>query len=102
MDCKDSRYPFLLQAIKIAATPVKESKYPSPSGAVAMENESLATDLLDGMPAIARSYGCSERRGYYLAENKLIPAFKVGEKWCARKSTLKRHIESLEGANNRV
>jgi len=60
----------------------------------------LADDLLDGMPAIARFYGCTERRGYYLAENRLIPAFKVGEKWCARKSTLTRHIESLEAGHD--
>ena len=64
-----------------------------------MENDLLATDLLDGMPAIARFYGCSERRGYYLAENKMIPAFKVGDKWCARKSTLKAHIEKLEASH---
>ena len=63
-----------------------------------MESE-LAADLLDGMPAIARFYGCTERRGYYLAENKLIPAFKVGEKWCARKSTLRTHIEKLEASH---
>jgi hypothetical protein len=64
-----------------------------------MERDELATDLLDGMPAIAKFYGCPVRRGYYLAENKLIPAFKVGEKWCARKSTLKAHIEKLEAAH---
>ena len=64
-----------------------------------MEGEKLADDLLDGMPAIARFYGCTDRRGYYLAENKLIPAFKVGDKWCARKSTLKAHIEKLEAGN---
>ena len=63
-----------------------------------MERQDLATDLLDGMPAIAKFYGCSERRGYYLAENKLIPAFKVGEKWCARKSTLRAHIDNLEAS----
>ena len=34
-----------------------------------MERLDLATDLLDGMPAIAKFYGCSERRGYYLAKN---------------------------------
>jgi hypothetical protein len=61
--------------------------------------DGLAEDLLDGMPAIAKFYGCTERRGYYLAENKLIPAFKVGEKWCARKSTLKAHIEKLEASH---
>jgi hypothetical protein len=65
-------------------------------GGFSVENETLANDLLDGMPAIAKFYGCTERRGYYLAENKLIPAFKMGEKWQARKSTLKRYIENLE------
>jgi len=64
-----------------------------------MEDQDLAADLLDGMPAIAKFYGCTERRGYYLVENKLIPAFKVGDKWCVRKSTLKAHIEKLEAAN---
>jgi hypothetical protein len=64
-----------------------------------MEVEAFGADLLDGMPAIARYYGCSERRGYYLAENKLIPAFKVGDKWCARKSTLRKHIEKLEASH---
>ena len=69
-----------------------------------MESE-LAADLLDGMPAIAKFYGCTERRGYYLAENKLIPAFKVGEKWCARKSTLQNPYREAGGEpclNNRV
>ena len=64
-----------------------------------MEVEALSDDLLDGMPSIARFYGCSERRGYYLAENKLIPTFKVGDEWCARKSTLKAHIEKLEASH---
>jgi hypothetical protein len=99
MEREDSRYPFLLQAVKIAATPPKDSRYPSPSGAVAMERDELATDLLDGMPAIARFGGWPVRRGYYLAENKLIPVFKLGDKWCARKSTLKAHIERLEAGH---
>ena len=63
-----------------------------------MDDPDLAADLLDGMPAIAKFYGCTERRGYYLVENKLIPAFKVGDKWCARKSTLRSHVEKLEAA----
>ena len=62
-----------------------------------MENEDLAADLLDGVTAIAAFTGWSERRVYYLAEKGLIPLFKVGErKWCARKSTLRRHIDDLE------
>jgi hypothetical protein len=61
--------------------------------------DDLANDLLEGVPAIAAFSGWSTRRTYYLAENKLIPAFKLGEKWAARKSTLRKHIEGLE-ANN--
>ena len=58
--------------------------------------DDLANVLLEGVPAIAAFSGWSRRRTYYLAENKLIPAFKIGEKWAARKSTLRKHIESLE------
>jgi len=60
----------------------------------------LADDLLYGVEAIAKFTGLPVRRVYYLAENKLIPAFKVGDKkkamWCSRKSSLERHIERLE------
>jgi len=61
-----------------------------------MGNEDLADDLLDGVPAIAAFAGWSRRRTYYLAENKLIPTFKLGEKWAVRKSTLRKHLEKLE------
>jgi len=36
----------------------------------------LADDLLYGVEAIAKFTGLPVRRVYYLAENKLIPAFK--------------------------
>lgn len=62
-----------------------------------MGNEDLAGDLLDGVTAIAAFTGWPERRIYYLAEKGLLPLFKIGErKWCARKSTLRRHIDNLE------
>ena len=66
-----------------------------------MEKEDLATDLLDGVPAIANFGGWTTRRAYYLVENKLIPAFKLGNKWAARKSTLRRHCERLEAEAQR-
>ncbi|GAB4240838.1 MAG: hypothetical protein Kow0032_28690 [Methyloligellaceae bacterium] len=50
----------------------------------------LADDLLKGVPEIARYTGDSERRVYHLAERGLIPAFKIGAKWHARKSQLDR------------
>jgi hypothetical protein len=59
--------------------------------------DDLKDDLLDGVSAIAAFTGWPERRVYYFAEKGIIPVFKVGErKWCGRKSTLRRHIESLE------
>ena len=62
-----------------------------------MGNDDLAADLLDGVAAIAAFTGWPERRIYYLAERGQLPLFKMGDrKWCGRKSTLKRHIESLE------
>ena len=63
-----------------------------------MENEDLATDLLDGVPAIAAFGGWSQRRTYYLVENDLIPAFKIGKKWAAKKSSLRRHLNELEAS----
>jgi excisionase family DNA binding protein len=56
----------------------------------------LADDLLDGADEIARFTGWSKRRVFYLLEQKQLPAFKVGNKWCARRSTLTEHIQKLE------
>ena len=64
-----------------------------------MKDETLADDLLQGIPAIAPYLGVPERRGYYLAERKLIPAFKWGDTWCLRKSTMQRRIEKLEAGH---
>jgi len=56
----------------------------------------LADDLLDGADEIARFTGWSKRRVFYLLEKGQLPAFKVGNKWCARRSALVQHIERLE------
>jgi hypothetical protein len=64
-----------------------------------MGDNDLGDDLLDGMTAICRFLNIKERRGYNLAETGRLPLFKLGDrKWQARKSTLRRHIESLETA----
>ena len=61
-----------------------------------MEND-LANDLLDGVDAIAAFTGFTPRQVYHMAEERLLPLFKVGRrKWCGRKSTLRRHIDELE------
>jgi hypothetical protein len=61
-----------------------------------MKEQDLAGDLLDGVPAIAAFTGWPARRVYYLAEKRLLPLFKVGDRWCGRKSTLRRHVDQLE------
>jgi hypothetical protein len=61
--------------------------------------DDLADDLLNGAGEIGAFLKKTPRQTYYLLENRLIPAFKFGDKnWQARKSTLKRHVESLEAA----
>jgi hypothetical protein len=62
-----------------------------------MENKDWPDDLLEGVEAIAAFTGWSKRRVYHLAEKGKLPLFKVGDRtWYGRKSTLRRHIESLE------
>jgi hypothetical protein len=58
----------------------------------------LADDLLEGVGKIARFTGLKPRRVFYLAEGGRLPLFKIGNRWCARKSTLIEHIASLERA----
>jgi len=65
-----------------------------------MANEDLADDLLTGVEAIAAFTGLTKREVYHLAPKGKLPVFKVGDrKWCARKSTLKTHIEKLEAGH---
>jgi hypothetical protein len=58
--------------------------------------ESVADDLMNGAEEIGQFMGESPRRTYYLLERGLIPGFKLGSKWQARKSTLIKYIEKLE------
>jgi hypothetical protein len=59
----------------------------------------LGDDILDGAAAIAAFLGTNKRRAFYLCENKLIPAFKFGNKWTARKSGLHAYVDRLEAAS---
>ena len=61
-------------------------------------NSNMADDLLQGIEAISRFTGIKPRRLYYLAESGLLPGvFKLGGRWCARRSTLTKVIGRLEG-----
>jgi len=61
------------------------------------EQNPLASDLLSGVRAIAVEIGEPERRTYYLLENKLIPAGKLGSVWVASRAKLRRHFDRLTG-----
>jgi hypothetical protein len=54
----------------------------------------LADDLLDGCRAISRFTGLPEARLFYLMEQGYLPAFKLGVRWCARKSELRAALTS--------
>ena len=57
-----------------------------------------SSDLLNGVNAIAQYLNLTPRQVYYLAESHSLPLFKYGGtgQWRGRKSTLKRHIDTLE------
>ncbi len=63
-------------------------------------NDCLGDDLLNGAAAIAEHMGpdWTPRRVFYAAERKYLPIFRLGNRLCARKSTLVRHMEDLEQA----
>jgi hypothetical protein len=54
----------------------------------------LAADMLDGVPAISKFTGIPESRVYYLCDRELLPAFKIGTRWCALKSELRDALRS--------
>ncbi len=56
----------------------------------------LSDDLISGVVNIAAFMGKPVRQTYYLLEKKLIPGFKLGNRWNARKSTLLKRIVDLE------
>jgi hypothetical protein len=61
----------------------------------------LADDILTGAGQIAAYIGWPKRRVFYLLEGGQLPAFKIGSRWCARRTTLTNHIEKLERAVDR-
>ena len=56
-------------------------------------------DLLTGAEAIAEFLNCNTRRAFHLLEKGLVPGFKLGKRWCARRSALIRYFEKKEQAN---
>jgi hypothetical protein len=59
----------------------------------------LADDLLDGAAQIAAFlFGDAKqrRRVYWLVQKQSLPVFKIGQRICARPSTLRRWISEQE------
>jgi len=56
----------------------------------------LADDVLSGVAAISEFTGDPVRRTYHLLETGQLPAFKLGGRWIARKSSILKHFEKLE------
>ena len=61
-----------------------------------MDEIELADDLLEGADEIGAFLDWNQRRVFYAAERKLVPIFRIGNRLCARKSSLRRRIEDLE------
>ncbi len=53
-------------------------------------------DLLHGAREIGAFLKTNPRKTYYLLETGALPAFKLGNQWCARKSTLLAYFAQLE------
>lgn len=56
------------------------------------------SDFLHGAAKIGAFLNVPTRRAYYLCEQRLIPAAKLGSLWVARKSRLVSHMEAAENA----
>lgn len=56
----------------------------------------LGEDLLSGVDEIASYIGQPKRRIYHLLETGQLPAFKLGGRWTARRSTILLKIKKME------
>jgi hypothetical protein len=58
--------------------------------------DSLASDLMVGVAEIGEFIGKSPRQVDYMVRNDMLPVFKVGNVWHARRSTVLAHFARLE------
>ncbi len=59
------------------------------------------SDYLHGARDIGEHLNVSPRRAFYLLENNLIPAGKIGNTWVARRSRIDSYIEAKLSAPRR-
>ena len=64
----------------------------------AIPSDKIADDTLESATQIASFLRKSVRQVNHLLETKQLPAFKLGGRWCMRKSTYRQFIEQLETA----
>lgn len=57
--------------------------------------EAPANDLLDGVKAIAKFTGFSERRTFYMLEKSYLPAGKVGSRWLGSKRLMREALARI-------
>ena len=62
-----------------------------------LDDDSLASDRLKGVPEIARFLGEPERKTYWLLHNSYIPAGKLGATWIASKTKLRQYFDRITG-----
>jgi hypothetical protein len=76
-------------------------KQPSTAAEAAHAPNTASTirdDLLEGAEAIAAFLGFKRRQIFHLVKEHRLPVFRLGQKICARKSTLLAHLAKLEVA----
>ena len=56
------------------------------------QQDSESLELIWGAAAIGREINASRRRAFYLLQNGLIPAKKVGESWVASRKSLRGYF----------
>lgn len=59
-------------------------------------------DLLYGVPAIAEHLGLRERVVYHLIQKGHMPTFKIGDRVCARRTSLAQWLADREAAAKMV
>ena len=59
-------------------------------------NDDLSIDMLWGAKAIARYMGCTEKTVWNMHHRGQLPTFNQGRRVCARRSSLRAHVEARE------
>jgi hypothetical protein len=62
------------------------------------ENDDEKSDVLWGASAIARAIGRSERSTFHMLASGLLPAKRVGGRWCASRRKLLAALTGDDGA----